>query len=286
MKIKEIIDIRGTSKKKHTCPDCEEFIDGDWRTGVCDDCGGNGRDENDESCSNCQGTGSPICCRCEGTGIESLDMMESIDGTDQSGYRIPRVHREEVDLSNKTLNRIRRIRKQVRNELWDSSLGATDLGMCDAVSERLQQIFDWDIIKGFYIQNGKKIEHYWNIMKDGTIVDGTHDQFGNPDIVIATCKDNIYKRYTNGKIFNPFTMFENNTDQQRYRIPRAHREEVGCSECGRMEGLEPCGTFKEVSDPICPTCRKRWDYRPCERCGINHIKGICPQVGAMARWEQ
>jgi hypothetical protein len=72
------------------------------------------------------------------------------------------------------------------------------------------------------------------------------------------------------------------TDQEGYRIPRAHRDEVGCAECGRMEGLEQCGTYASVADPICATCRKRWDYRPCERCQLNHIKGVCPQVGAMA----
>lgn len=53
-----------------TCPDCETYEDGAWRTGVCDECGGSGRDENDDSCPNCDGTGYPVCCRCEGTGID------------------------------------------------------------------------------------------------------------------------------------------------------------------------------------------------------------------------
>ena len=72
------------------------------------------------------------------------------------------------------------------------------------------------------------------------------------------------------------------TDKEGYRIPRAHRETVGCSECGKTDGLELCGTYKKVSDPMCPTCRKRWNYKWCPDCELNHIKGYCPQVGAMA----
>ncbi len=72
------------------------------------------------------------------------------------------------------------------------------------------------------------------------------------------------------------------TDSQGYRIPNSRRTDIHCSECGEIDNLEPCGTFKEVSDMICPTCRKRYDYRYCEPCGINHIKGACPQLGAMA----
>jgi len=71
-------------------------------------------------------------------------------------------------------------------------------------------------------------------------------------------------------------------DKEGYRIPRAHRAEVGCSECGRMEGLEPCGLYQHTADMICPTCRKRHDYRWCDNCKLNHIKGVCGQVGSMA----
>lgn len=53
-----------------SCPVCERRIGGLWRAGVCDECGGSGRDEHDEDCSNCQGTGYPVCCRCEGTGVD------------------------------------------------------------------------------------------------------------------------------------------------------------------------------------------------------------------------
>lgn len=59
-----------------TCPDCECFIDGQWRTGHCDDCGGEGRTEGDEWCANCLGTGSPVCCRCSGTGKDPLDRFD------------------------------------------------------------------------------------------------------------------------------------------------------------------------------------------------------------------
>lgn len=71
-------------------------------------------------------------------------------------------------------------------------------------------------------------------------------------------------------------------DAEGYRIPRVHRETVGCSECGSMNDLEICGSYPRVSDPMCPKCRKRWDYKWCEGCNQNHIKGYCPQVGAMA----
>jgi hypothetical protein len=47
------------------CPDCEVFLLGQWRTGVCDDCK---RMEAGSDCDNCQGTGAPVCCLCEGTG--------------------------------------------------------------------------------------------------------------------------------------------------------------------------------------------------------------------------
>lgn len=103
------------------------------------------------------------------------------------------------------------------------------------------------------------------------------------DVVKTLCI--VQKTHDSFKMIGESTISERiapHADKEGYRIPRAHREEVGCSECGRMEGLEQCGTYASVADPICPTCRKRWDYRPCERCGINHIKGVCPQVGAMA----
>ena len=63
-------DLAETQSLSNGCPDCEVLEDGLWRTGHCDDCGGSGRDENDEACSNCLGTGNPVCCRCEGTGID------------------------------------------------------------------------------------------------------------------------------------------------------------------------------------------------------------------------
>jgi hypothetical protein len=57
-------------ERHRTCPDCERLEDGLWRTGRCDECRGSGRDEHDEGCANCLGTGSPVCCRCEGTGVD------------------------------------------------------------------------------------------------------------------------------------------------------------------------------------------------------------------------
>lgn len=53
----------------HNCPDCSdgEKRKGLWRTGKCDVCCGTGNTEVGD-CYNCEGTGSPVCCRCEGTG--------------------------------------------------------------------------------------------------------------------------------------------------------------------------------------------------------------------------
>ena len=50
-----------------TCPDCETYERGRWRTGVCDACK---REESRSPCDACGGTGSPVCCRCEGTGVD------------------------------------------------------------------------------------------------------------------------------------------------------------------------------------------------------------------------
>lgn len=61
--------LRKAQPRQPKCPDCEEFIDGQWRTGRCDDCRGVGRDERGKDCRNCLGKGSSVCCRCEGTGV-------------------------------------------------------------------------------------------------------------------------------------------------------------------------------------------------------------------------
>ena len=66
LKLKNILP---TEIEDVTCPDCECFINGEWRTGICDICQGGG-DEQEVSCENCEGTGAPICCRCEGTGVD------------------------------------------------------------------------------------------------------------------------------------------------------------------------------------------------------------------------
>ena len=73
-----------------------------------------------------------------------------------------------------------------------------------------------------------------------------------------------------------------NIDDNGYRIPRVHREEVGCSECGKMNDLELCGSYKHVADLMCPKCRQRWHYQWCDNCKLNHIEGVCSQVGSMA----
>lgn len=70
MKIYELNIKHVADKETHTCPDCENLINGEWRCGVCDECNGTGIIPNGETCSNCLGIGSPLCCRCEGTGID------------------------------------------------------------------------------------------------------------------------------------------------------------------------------------------------------------------------
>lgn len=62
-----------------------------------------------------------------------------------------------------------------------------------------------------------------------------------------------------------------------YRVPRAHRvdEPERCYECGSPKELQPC-SYTWSNDPLCPPCRKRYDYQWCEPCDMNHTRGICP----------
>lgn len=68
--INEMDEIIKPDDPRHNCPDCESFSDGKWRTGRCDTCHGLGRIDADEGCPDCDGTGSPACCRCKGTGVD------------------------------------------------------------------------------------------------------------------------------------------------------------------------------------------------------------------------
>jgi predicted nuclease of predicted toxin-antitoxin system len=129
----------------------------------------------------------------------------------------------------------------------------------------------------------------WEVTKTNDLIimrDDHEDLYGIGSYV---CYDNIspenlkFIKTISKNIKPKFNENINTIDQEGYRIPRAHREEVGCSECGKMEGLEQCGTYEHVADPMCPTCRKRWGYKWCDRCKLNHMKGVCPQVGAIAR---
>jgi hypothetical protein len=67
-------------------------------------------------------------------------------------------------------------------------------------------------------------------------------------------------------------------DINGYRIPRAHRDDASCVECGGTNDLQQCGSL-DINDPICLKCRKRYQYLPCKKgkCNVNHIKGICPE---------
>ena len=72
-------------------------------------------------------------------------------------------------------------------------------GQCTTMAEILNQKYGWEIDSGFYLQPGKMHnghgDHVWNVLKDGTIIDATHDQFGEPDINVVSPSSPGYKSY-------------------------------------------------------------------------------------------
>ena len=83
-----------------------------------------------------------------------------------------------------------KIRKQIE--------GAGEGRECHLVAEQIENKLGLKQISGFYLSDSFKDghgDHSWNEMKDGTIVDATHIQFGNPDIAIVPKTSPEYKNY-------------------------------------------------------------------------------------------
>ncbi|WP_377275398.1 hypothetical protein [Rhizobium sp. R86522] len=71
-------------------------------------------------------------------------------------------------------------------------------GACFEVACFIEHQFDWRRIDGVYeLPDGRPIFlHSWNMMSDGTLVDGTADQFGEGrDIAIHPCGSPDHLRY-------------------------------------------------------------------------------------------
>jgi GNAT superfamily N-acetyltransferase len=59
-------------------------------------------------------------------------------------------------------------------------------GNCGFIADSASKKYGWDVYAGLYLEdNGKQIDHVWNVSEDGTIIDITHDQFGPPDINVV-----------------------------------------------------------------------------------------------------
>ena len=92
------------------------------------------------------------------------------------------------------LDALRRIRGSIRMD--ESASAAASEGQCGFVSEAASKKFGWGIEGGFYLPDGipaphgrrpnfGHLDHVWNVLKDGTVIDGTHDQFGKPDVNVV-----------------------------------------------------------------------------------------------------
>ena len=55
--------------------------------------------------------------------------------------------------------------------------------------------FGWDMEQGLYIHEGKAYDHVWDALGDGTVVDVSHDRFGEPDIAVARPGTEEHARY-------------------------------------------------------------------------------------------
>ena len=77
----------------------------------------------------------------------------------------------------------------------DSSSARLMEGDCGNIATAAADKFGWDIEAGLYIQEGRRHDHVWNVLKDGTVVDIAHDQFGEPDINVARPGTTEHARY-------------------------------------------------------------------------------------------
>jgi ribosomal protein S18 acetylase RimI-like enzyme len=91
------------------------------------------------------------------------------------------------------MERLKTILKELRDEEGS--------GQCHTMADILEHEFGWEKESGFYLYNDSKKghnghgDHAWNVMKDGTIIDATHDQFGVPDIAVLKPGMSEYKKY-------------------------------------------------------------------------------------------
>jgi hypothetical protein len=83
-------------------------------------------------------------------------------------------------------------------------------GHCHSMAEWLANTYGWEQFSGTYLApNGEPVctTHFWNRLKDGTILDSTPDQHGEDARSIRLIKpiDPEYKRYTMewGEDWNP-----------------------------------------------------------------------------------
>lgn len=69
-------------------------------------------------------------------------------------------------------------------------------GNCGFIASAASKKYGWDVYAGLYLEdNGKQIDHVWNVMENGTVVDITHDQFGLPDINVVSPGQPGYDAY-------------------------------------------------------------------------------------------
>jgi len=91
------------------------------------------------------------------------------------------------------LEEARQIRTEERG--GDSSSARLMEGGCGSIATAAADRFGWDVEAGLYIREGRGYDHVWNTLKDGTVVDIAHDQFGEPDINVARPGTAEHARY-------------------------------------------------------------------------------------------
>lgn len=72
--------------------------------------------------------------------------------------------------------------------------------VCWEVSSYLARLPGWSQRSGYYLHNGRKIGHYWNVKSDGTLIDATFDQFDEDSepLLILAPGDKRQKNYQAG----------------------------------------------------------------------------------------
>jgi hypothetical protein len=91
------------------------------------------------------------------------------------------------------LEEARQIRAQERE--GDSGSAQRMAGNCGSIATLAADRFGWDVESGVYIHEGTRQDHVWNTLADGTVVDISHDRFGEPDIAVARPGSTEHARY-------------------------------------------------------------------------------------------